>query len=133
MTDKTTENTTVGGLAEPVVRAVREEIHHEAGLIREELRNELREQTRRRSLRMYGGAAVAALYGGGTFTVFLVLAAGLAVPAWVAALVVTVMLGALAVVLKNAAGRRPRRHHDHHDLLGFHGRPERPRRPVGQR
>ncbi|MEU8720290.1 hypothetical protein [Streptomyces antimycoticus] len=44
-------------LAEPVARAVRDEV-----------RRELREQSGRRAVRLYGGAAAAALYAGGALT-----------------------------------------------------------------
>ncbi|MET9296118.1 phage holin family protein [Streptomyces sp. NPDC003077] len=104
--DTARPGTFVRDLAEPVAEVVREELRHEIAVVREELRAQIRQEARRRALRMYGGAMAAALYGAGTFTAFLVLAAGLALPAWAAALVVAIVLGLLAVILRNAARQR---------------------------
>ncbi|MBU3870048.1 phage holin family protein [Streptomyces sp. 4503] len=83
-----------GDLAEPVARAVRDEV-----------RRELREQSGRRAVRLYGGAAAAALYAGGALTACLVLLLALALPAWVAALIVFALLLVAAGWLKNSAAR----------------------------
>ena len=50
-------------------------------------------------LGMFGGAGVAALLGLGSLTAFLILVLDQAIPAWAAALVVTVIWGAVAGVL----------------------------------
>ncbi|MFD0653232.1 phage holin family protein [Streptomyces malaysiensis subsp. malaysiensis] len=102
---------TAGDLAEPVARAVREEV-----------RRELRERSGRRAFRLYGGAAAAALYAGGALTACLVLLFAIALPAWLAALIVFVLLLGVAAWLKTSAarGRGPVR------LLG---RPRRRRLP----
>ncbi len=50
-------------------------------------------------LGMFGGAGVAALLGLGSLTAFLILVLYQAIPAWAAALVVTVIWGAVAGVL----------------------------------
>jgi len=50
-------------------------------------------------LGMFGGAGVAALLGLGALTAFLILVLHQAIPAWAAALVVTVIWGAVAGVL----------------------------------
>ena len=50
-------------------------------------------------LGMFGGAGVAALLGLGSLTAFLILVLHQALPAWAAALVVTVIWGAVAGVL----------------------------------
>jgi len=50
-------------------------------------------------LGMFGGAGVAALLGLGSLTAFLILVLHQAIPAWAAALVVTVIWGAVAGVL----------------------------------
>ncbi|ASQ97685.1 phage holin family protein [Streptomyces sp. Mo3] len=83
-----------GDLAEPVARAVRDEV-----------RRELREQSGRRAVRLYGGAAAAALYAGGALTACLVLLFALALPAWAAALIVFALLLVAAGWLKNSAAQ----------------------------
>ena len=50
-------------------------------------------------LGMFGGAGVAALLGLGSLTAFLILVLDLAMPAWAAALIVTVIWAAIAGVL----------------------------------
>ena len=50
-------------------------------------------------LGMFGGAGVAALLGLGSLTTFLILVLDLAMPAWAAALIVTVIWAAIAGVL----------------------------------
>ncbi|MCC4314912.1 phage holin family protein [Streptomyces malaysiensis] len=85
---------TAGDLAEPVARAVREEV-----------RRELRERSGGRAFRLYGGAVAAALYAGGALTACLVLLFAIALPAWVAALIVFVLLLGVAAWLKTSAAR----------------------------
>ncbi|MEU9101481.1 phage holin family protein [Streptomyces sp. NPDC048361] len=74
-------------------------------VVRDAIRDELREQTRnqRHAARMYAGAGAAGLYGGAALTAFLLLVLGLALPYWLAALIVAVLLLGAAVLLSRSA------------------------------
>ncbi|PAZ14418.1 hypothetical protein CLM62_19635, partial [Streptomyces sp. SA15] len=76
-----------------------------AQVARETVRDELREQTRRRrrTAMLYAASGAVALYAGAALalTVGLALAAGL--PDWAAALITAVILGVVAYVLRGAA------------------------------
>ncbi|MEU7576957.1 phage holin family protein [Streptomyces sp. NPDC041068] len=76
--------------------------------IRAELREELREQTKRqrRKATLYAASGAAALYAGAAVALALGLALALGMPDWAAALVVAVLFGVAALLLRNAA--RPR-------------------------
>lgn len=83
-----------------------------AQVARETVRDELREQTRRRrrTAMLYAASGAVALYAGAALalTVGLALAAGL--PDWAAALITAVILGVVAYLLRGAArpsGSRP--------------------------
>jgi hypothetical protein len=108
-----------GDLSEPVARAIRDQVREEVRLVRDELGAELREPSRRRTVQLYGGAAAAALYGGGALAACLVLLFGLAMPAWIAALIVGVLLTVVAAALKNSAGEHPHAA-PHHRLRPHH-------------
>ncbi|MES4902737.1 MULTISPECIES: phage holin family protein [unclassified Streptomyces] len=108
-----------GDLSEPMARAIREQVREEVRLVRDELGAELREQSGRRTVRLYAGAAAAALYGGGALAACLVLLFGLAMPVWIAALIVGVLLTVVAAALKNSAGTHP--HAASHRLWPHHG------------
>ena len=78
-------------------------------LVRDEMRLAQAEMTQKGKaaglgIGLFGGAGVVALYGVGTLIATVILALALAVPAWLAALIVTVVLfavaGALALVGK---------------------------------
>ncbi|MDX3228804.1 phage holin family protein [Streptomyces sp. ME19-01-6] len=115
-----------GDLSEPMARAIREQVREELQVVRDELGAELREQSRRRTVRLYGGAAAAALYGGGALAACLVLLFGLAMPVWIAALIVGVLLMLVAAALKNSAG-------EHHGAAHHGRRPHFPRPHHGAR
>ncbi|QCX80036.1 hypothetical protein C9F11_32250 [Streptomyces sp. YIM 121038] len=89
-------------LAQVVHEAVRASLRE---AVRTELPSQLadaaREQRRRASL--YAAAGVAALYAGAAAALTLGLAVAVGLPGWAAGLIVTVLLAAVAVVLRNAA------------------------------
>jgi len=73
-------------------------------LVRDEMRLAQAEMTQKGKaagvgVGLFGGAGVVALYGVGTLIATIILALALAVPAWVSALIVTVVLFAVAGVL----------------------------------
>ncbi len=73
-------------------------------LVRDEMRLAQAEMTQKGKaaglgIGLFGGAGLVALYGVGTLIATVILALALAVPAWVSALVVTVVLFAVAGVL----------------------------------
>ena len=86
-------------------------------LVRDEMRLAQAEMTQKGKaaglgIGLFGGAGLVALYGVGTLIATVILALALAVPAWVSALVVTVVLFAVAGVLalvgkKNVAQATP--------------------------
>lgn len=103
MSDKETRGETGEAAVDPVVRAVGGELRAELRAAKDEIVAELRRPPRPRTARLYAAAGAAALYAGGALTALLVLLFDLAVPGWVAALVVTVLLGGLAVALRSLA------------------------------
>ncbi|WP_078495320.1 phage holin family protein [Streptomyces viridosporus] len=80
-----------------------------AQVARETVRDELREQTRkqRRKAALYAASGAVALYAGAAVALAAGLALALVLPDWAAALITAVVLGALALALRNAA-RPPR-------------------------
>ena len=86
-------------------------------LVRDEMRLAQAEMTQKGKaaglgIGLFGGAGLVALYGLGTLIATVILALALAVPAWVSALIVTVVLFAVAGVLalvgkKNVAQATP--------------------------
>ncbi|MQY04880.1 phage holin family protein [Actinomadura macrotermitis] len=75
-----------------------------ATLVREELRLaqlELKAKGNRaaQGAKMFGGAGVTALYGGGALVATIILALAVVLPGWAAALIVTVVLFAIAGLL----------------------------------
>ncbi|MGW7514045.1 phage holin family protein [Streptomyces sp. NPDC054796] len=86
-------------LSEPVARVVREQFH----AIEEELREEIRAQAFRRTVRLNGGAAASALYGGAALAIAIALVLALVLPGWAAFLIVAAALFALAYALRSAA------------------------------
>ncbi|NGN68887.1 hypothetical protein G5C51_33965 [Streptomyces sp. A7024] len=88
-----------------MARIVREEIHTELRVARDELRRELTRPPHPRTARLYTGAGVTALYAGGAAVALLVLLLAMAVPAWAAALIMTALLVIAAVALREAAKR----------------------------
>jgi uncharacterized membrane protein YqjE len=73
-------------------------------LVRDEMRLAQAEMTQKGKaaglgIGLFGGAGLVALYGVGTLIATVILALALAVPAWVSALIVTVVLFAVAGVL----------------------------------
>ncbi|MEU0395914.1 phage holin family protein [Streptomyces sp. NPDC006208] len=78
---------------------------HVAQVVREAIRDELRERTtkQRRTALLYTGSGAAGLYAGAALTAFLVLALAAFLPGWAATLIVGVVLAVVAVWLKSAA------------------------------
>ena len=105
-------------ITEPVSRVVREELR----VLEDELRAELRQQSRRRTVKLHGAAAAAALYGGAALAVAVGLLLALVMPAWAAFLLVAVALFAAAMALRNAARTRPPRTAAESDPQGPHHR-----------
>ncbi len=100
------EKTTPTGLAhQPLDKALTDEL---VRTVREELRAELREQTKRqrRKATLYAASGAAALYAGAAVALAVGLALTLGLPDWAAALVVAVLLGLAAVLLRGAAHPR---------------------------
>ncbi|MEV5954884.1 phage holin family protein [Streptomyces sp. NPDC051987] len=84
-----------------------------AQVARETVRDELREQgrKRRRAALLYGASGAVALYAGAAVALAVGLAWAILLPAWAAALVTAVILGAVAYGLREAG--RPTRPHAH--------------------
>lgn len=76
-----------------------------AQVARETVRDELREQTRRRrrTAVLYAASGAVALYAGGALALALGLALATALPGWAAALITAAILGAVAYLLRGAA------------------------------
>jgi protein-S-isoprenylcysteine O-methyltransferase Ste14 len=91
------------GLSQDVSTLVRQE----AELAKAEVREKAR--TAAPGAGMLAGAAVVALAMLGAFTAFFILVLGLALPAWLAALIVTVVYAAIAAVLALQGRERLRR------------------------
>lgn len=88
----------------PVGELVQELSEKTATLVRQELQLaqlEMKEKGKRAGLGagLFGGAGVVALYGGGALVATLILALATFLDAWIAALIVTVVLFAVAGVL----------------------------------
>jgi uncharacterized membrane protein YqjE len=104
MTEPTTTQTPVAG-ADPTLGALVNDLTTQVPeLIRSEIRlaqAELTEKGKRAGLGigMFGGAGIVALYGVGALIATLILLLALAMDAWLAALIVTVVLFAVAGVL----------------------------------
>jgi uncharacterized membrane protein YqjE len=94
-----------GDLREQPVGALLKQLASETStLVRQELelaKAEMREKGRKAGpgLGMLGGAGVVALLAAGSLTAFLILVLDEAMPAWLAALIVTAVYGAVAAVL----------------------------------
>ncbi|MFE7775229.1 phage holin family protein [Streptomyces sp. NPDC057445] len=78
---------------------------HVAQVVREALKDELREQTKRqrRTALLYTGSGVVGLYAGGALVACLVLVLSAVMPAWAAPLVVGAALAGVAFALRTAA------------------------------
>ncbi|MFK0157207.1 phage holin family protein [Streptomyces sp. NPDC090493] len=89
-----------------------------AQVARETVRDELREQgrKRRRAAVLYGASGAVALYAGAALALAVGLAWAILLPAWAAALVTAVILGAVAHALREAG--RPKRPHAPHRVIG---------------
>ncbi|MEW1778775.1 phage holin family protein [Streptomyces sp. NPDC086777] len=89
-----------------------------AQVARETVRDELREQgrKRRRAAMLYGASGAVALYAGAAVALAVGLAWAIVLPAWAAALVTAVILGAVAYALREAG--RPKRPHAPHRVIG---------------
>ncbi|MBW8794922.1 MAG: phage holin family protein [Streptomyces sp.] len=89
-----------------------------AQVARETVRDELREQgrKRRRAAMLYGASGAVALYAGAAVALAVGLAWAILLPAWAAALVTAVILGAVAYALREAG--RPKRPHPPHRVIG---------------
>ncbi|MFF7467883.1 phage holin family protein [Streptomyces sp. NPDC008092] len=89
-----------------------------AQVARETVRDELREQgrKRRRAAVLYGASGAVALYAGAAVALAVGLAWAILLPAWAAALVTAVILGAVAGALREAG--RPKRPHAPHRVAG---------------
>ncbi|GGN30090.1 phage holin family protein [Streptomyces fuscichromogenes] len=89
-----------------------------AQVARETVRDELREQgrKRRRAAVLYGASGAVALYAGAAVALAVGLAWAILLPGWAAALVTAAMLGAVAYALREAG--RPRRPHAPHRVVG---------------
>jgi hypothetical protein len=85
-----------------VARVVREELR----VVEAELRDELSQQSRRRTVRLYSGATASALYGGGALAIAVGLLLDLVMPAWGAFLIVAAAMFAAAVAMRSAARER---------------------------
>ncbi|GAA1562234.1 hypothetical protein GCM10009678_51450 [Actinomadura kijaniata] len=88
----------------PTSELVKQLSEQSARLVREELRLAQTEVTAKgrhyaQGAKMFGGAGVAALYGGGALVATVTLLLALVLPAWAAALIVTVVLFTVAAVL----------------------------------
>ncbi|WP_369214712.1 phage holin family protein [Streptomyces flavofungini] len=102
------EKTTPSGLdQQPFDRVLTDEL---VRTVREELRAELREQTRkqRRKATLYAASGAAALYAGAAVALAVGLAIGTGLPGWAAALIVAVLLGLAAVLLRGHRTGRAR-------------------------
>lgn len=91
------------------------------GVVREQMELALRETFGRiprlgTSAKLRAAAGVLALYAGGTLIATVVLLLALAVPAWVSALIVGIVLAAAAVITRAAA--KSKTHHDDSSLAG---------------
>jgi hypothetical protein len=89
-----------------------------AQVARETVRDELREQgrKRRRAAVLYGASGAVALYAGAAVALAIGLAWAILLPAWAAALVTAVILGVVAYALREAG--RPKRPHAPHRVVG---------------
>ncbi len=89
-----------------------------AQVARETVRDELREQSRkrRRAATLYAASGAVALYAGGAVALAVVLAWAYVLPGWAAALVTAVILAVVAYALREAA--RPSRPHAPHRVVG---------------
>ncbi|WP_234537554.1 phage holin family protein [Streptomyces sp. R39] len=89
-----------------------------AQVARETVREELREQgrKRRRAAMLYGASGAVALYAGAAVALAMGLAWAILLPAWAAALVTAVILGAVAYGLREAG--RPKRPHAPQRVIG---------------
>ncbi|MEU9240963.1 phage holin family protein [Streptomyces sp. NPDC048385] len=89
-----------------------------AQVARETVREELREQgrKRRRAAMLYGASGAVALYAGAAVALATGLAWAILLPAWAAALVTAAILGAVAYGLREAG--RPKRPHAPQRVIG---------------
>ncbi|MER7840051.1 phage holin family protein [Streptomyces sp. NPDC096040] len=89
-----------------------------AQVARETVRDELREQgrKRRRAAVLYGASGAVALYAGAAVALAVGLALATVLPGWAAALITAVILGAVAYLLREAG--RPSRPHAPHRVVG---------------
>ncbi|MFG3018932.1 phage holin family protein [Streptomyces sp. NPDC048254] len=89
-----------------------------AQVARETVRDELREQgrKRRRAALLYGASGAVACYAGAAVAAAVGLALAIVLPGWAAALVTAVILGAVAGLLREAG--RPSRPHAPHPAIG---------------
>ncbi|MEV6759054.1 phage holin family protein [Streptomyces sp. NPDC051105] len=89
-----------------------------AQVARETVRDELREQARkrRRAALLYGASGAVALYAGAAVAAAVGLALATVLPGWAAALVTAVILGGVAGLLREAG--RPGRSHAPHRVVG---------------
>ncbi|MFG1997839.1 phage holin family protein [Spirillospora sp. NPDC048911] len=88
----------------PTSELVKQLSEQSARLVREELRLaqlELRQKgsSAAKGAKMYGGAGITALYGGGALIAAVIALLALALPTWAAALIVAVVLFVVAAVL----------------------------------
>ena len=86
-----------GELAKGLSRDISTLVRQEMELVRAEMRQKAR--TAGPGIGMLGGAGVAALAAAGALTAFLILVLDEWMPAWLAALIVTALWGAVAAVL----------------------------------
>ncbi|MFE3163955.1 phage holin family protein [Streptomyces sp. NPDC059224] len=89
-----------------------------AQVARETVRDELREQgrKRRRTALLYGASGAVALYAGAAVSAAVGLALATVLPGWAAALVTAALLGAVAALLRKAA--RPSHPHAPRRVIG---------------
>ncbi|WP_369206553.1 phage holin family protein, partial [Streptomyces sp. PU-14G] len=93
-----------GDLSEPVAHLIREQMES----VENDLRAEVRARLGNRALKLKAGAGVLALYAGAALAVAIGLLLASVMPGWAAALVVTALLAACALALRNAARGTPR-------------------------
>jgi uncharacterized membrane protein YqjE len=94
---ETVQDPTLGALVHDMTQQI-------STLVRDEMRLAQAEMTQKGKqaglgIGLFGGAGVVALYGLGTLLAAVILALALVMPAWLAALIVTVVLFAVAAVL----------------------------------
>lgn len=91
-----------------------------AQVARETVRDELREQSRkrRRTATLYAASGALALYAGGALALAVGLALAIGLPGWAAALITGALLAVAAHLLRRAAHSGHRRHAPHHVIGG---------------